>query len=100
MSLTEGVIKYEGAGETRPRVRLQGNMGSIPQETPDFDDVCPEDSASQVGGQFLGTMSMVGTTKKALPAPPPAPPMGGSPRIARSRPGVPPQATFAPMQPP
>ena len=31
VSLTEGVIKYEGAGETRPRVRLQGNMGSIPQ---------------------------------------------------------------------
>ena len=53
VSLTEGVIKYEGAGETRPRVRLQGNMGSIPQETPEFDDVRPEDSASQVGGQYL-----------------------------------------------
>ena len=89
VSLTEGVMKYEGAGETRPRVRLEGNVGSIPQETPDFDDVRPEDSASQVGGQFLGTMSTVGTTKKALPPPPP-PPMGGSPRIARSRPGVPP----------
>ena len=60
VSLTEGVIKYEGAGETRPRVRLQGNMGSTPQETPEFDDVRPEDSASQVGGQYLGTMSTVG----------------------------------------
>ena len=101
MSLTEGVIKYEGAGETRPRVRLQGNMGSIPQETSEFDDVRPEDSASQVGGQYLGTMSTVGTTKKSLPPPPP-PPMSGSPKIARSRPGVPPQssATSAPMQPP
>ena len=101
VSLTEGVIKYEGAGETRPRVRLQGNMGSIPQETSEFDDVRPEDSASQVGGQYLGTMSTVGTTKKSLPPPPP-PPMSGSPKIARSRPGVPPQssATSAPMQPP
>ena len=102
VSLTEGVIKYEGAGETRPRVRLQGNMGSIPQEASEFDDVRPEDSASQVGGQYLGTMSTVGTTKKSLPPPPPPPPMGGSPKIARSRPGVPPQtsATSAPMQPP
>ena len=101
VSLTEGVIKYEGAGETRPRVRLQGNMGSIPQEPSEFDDVRPEDSASQVGGQYLGTMSSVGTTKKSLP-PPPSPPMSGSPKIARSRPGVPPQtsATSAPMQPP
>ena len=102
VSLTEGVIKYEGAGETRPRVRLQGNMGSIPQETLEFDDVRPEDSASQVGGQYLGTMSTVGgTTRKNLPPPPP-PPMSGSPKIARSRPGVPPQtsATSAPMQPP
>ena len=76
-------------------------MGSIPQETSEFDDVRPEDSASQVGGQFLGTMSTVGTTKKS-PPPPPPPPMGGSPRIARSRPGVPPQttATSAPMQTP
>ena len=102
VSLTEGVIKYEGAGETRPRVRLQGNIGSIPQETSEFDDVRPEDSASQVGGQYLGTMSTVGTTKKSLPPPPPPPPMGGSPKIARSRPGVPPQtsATSAPMHPP
>ena len=101
VSLTEGVIKYEGAGETRPRVRLQGNMGSIPQETSEFDDDRPEDSASQVGGQYLGTMSTVGTTKKSLPPPPP-PPMSGSPKIARSRPGVPPQtsATSASMQPP
>ena len=101
VSLTEGVIKYEGAGETRPRVRLQGNMGSIPQEASEFDDVRPEDSASQVGGQYLGTMSSVGTTKKSLPPPPP-PPMSGSPKIARSRPGVPPQtsATSASMQPP
>ena len=76
-------------------------MGSIPQKTSEFDDVRPEDSASQVGGQYLGTMSTVGTTKKSLPPPPP-PPMGGSPKIARSRPGVPPQtsATSAPMQPP
>ena len=97
VSLTEGVIKYEGAGETRPRVRLQGNMGSIPQETSEFDDVRPEDSASQVGGQYLGTMSTVGgSVKKSLPPPPPPPPMGGSPKIARSRPGVPPQT----MQPP
>ena len=97
VSLTEGVIKYEGAGETRPRVRLQGNMGSIPQETSEFDDVRPEDSASQVGGQYLGTMSTVGgSVKKNLPPPPPPPPMGGSPKIARSRPGVPPQT----MQPP
>ena len=94
VSLTEGVIKYEGAGETRPRVRLQGNMGSIPQETPEFDDVRPEDSASQVGGQYLGTMSTVGGgVKKSLPPPPPPPPMGGSPKIARSRPGVPPQTS-------
>ena len=103
VSLTEGVIKYEGAGETRPRVRLQGNMGSIPQETSEFDDVRPEDSASQVGGQYLGTMSTVGgSVKKNLPPPPPPPPMGGSPKIARSRPGVPPQTstTSAPMQPP
>ena len=103
VSLTEGVIKYEGAGETRPRVRLQGNMGSIPQETSEFDDVRPEDSASQVGGQYLGTMSTVGgSVKKNLPPPPPPPPMAGSPKIARSRPGVPPQtsATSAPMQPP
>ena len=102
VSLTEGVIKYEGAGETRPRVRLQGNMGSIPQETSEFDDVRPEDSACQVGGQYLGTMSTVGTTKKSLPPPPPPPPMGRSPKIARSRPGVPPQtsATSAPMHPP
>ena len=101
VSLTKGVIKYEGAGETRPRVRLQGNMGSIPQEASEFDDVRPEDSASQVGGQYLGTMSSVGTTKKSLPPPPP-PPMSGSPKIARSRPGVPPQtsATSASMQPP
>ena len=100
VSLTEGVIKYEGAGETRPRVRLQGNMGSIPQETPEFDDVRPEDSASQVGGQYLGTMSTVGGgVKKSLPPPPPPPPMGGSPKIARSRPGVPPQ-TSAAMRPP
>ena len=97
VSLTEGVIKYEGAGETRPRVRLQGNMGSIPQETSEFDDVRPEDSASQVGGQYLGTMSTVGgSVKKNLPPPPPPPPMSGSPKIARSRPGVPPQT----MQPP
>ena len=101
VSLTEGVIKYEGAGETRPRVRLQGNMGSIPQGTSEFDDVRPEDSASQVGGQYLGIMTTVGTTKKSFPPPPP-PPMSGSPKIARSRPGVPPQssATSAPMQPP
>ena len=100
VSLTEGVIKYEGAGETRPRVRLQGNMGSIPQETSEFDDVRPEDSASQVGGQYLGTMSTVGGgVKKNLPPPPPPPLMGGSPKIARSRPGVPPQ-TSAPMRPP
>ena len=104
VSLTEGVIKYEGAGETRPRVRLQGNMGSIPttpSETHEMDDIRPEDSASQVGGQYLGTMSTVGTTKKSLPPPPP-PPMSGRPRVARSRPGVPPQssATSAPMQPP
>ena len=93
VSLTEGVIKYEGAGETRPRVRLQGNMGSIPtapSEAHEMDDIRPEDSASQVGGQCLGTMSSVGTTKKSLPPPPP-PPMSGSPKIARSRPGVPPQ---------
>ena len=97
VSLTEGVIKYEGAGKTRPRVRLQGNMGSIPQETSEFDDVRPEDSASQVRGQYLGTMSTVGgSVKKNLPPPPPPPPMGGSPKIARSRPGVPPQT----MQPP
>ena len=57
VSLTEGVIKYKGAGGTRPRVRLQGNMGSVPQETSEFDDVRPEDLASQVGGQYLGTMS-------------------------------------------
>ena len=77
-------------------------MGSNPQETSEFDDVRPEDSASQVGGQYLGTMSTVGTTKKSLPPPPPPPPMGGSPKIARSRPGVPPQtsATSAPMHPP
>ena len=104
VSLTEGVIKYEGAGETRPRVRLQGNTGGIPttpSETHEMDHIRPEDSAFQVGGQYLGTMSMVGTTKKSLPPPPP-PPMGGSPKIARSRPGVPPQssATSAPMQPP
>ena len=93
VSLTEGVIKYEGAGETRPRVRLQGNMGSIPQETSEFDDVRPEDSASQVGGQYLGTMSTVGgTTRKNLPPPPP-PPLSGGPKIARSRPGVPPQTS-------
>ena len=75
-SLTEGVIKYEGAGETRPRVRLQGNMGSIPtapSETHEMDDIRPEDSASQVGGQYLGTMSSVGTTKKSLSPPPPPP---------------------------
>ena len=50
VSLTEGVIKYERAGKTRPQVRLQGNMGSIPTTPSQFDDVCPEDSASQVGG--------------------------------------------------
>ena len=98
MPLTEGVIKYEGAGET------QGNMGSIPttpSETHEADDIRPEDSASQVGGHYLGMMSSVGTTKKSLPPPPP-PPMSGSPKIARSRPGVPPQtsATSAPMHPP
>ena len=93
VSLTEGTIRYEGAGETRPRVRLQGNMGSIPQQSSEFDDVRPEDSASQVGGQYLGTMSSVGgTTRKSLPPPPP-PPMSGSPKIARSRPGVPPQSS-------
>ena len=66
-----------------------------------MDDIRPEDSASQVGGQYLGTVSSVGTTKKSLPPPPP-PPMSGSPKIARSRPGVPPQtsATSAPMHPP
>ena len=57
VSLTEGSIRYEGAGETRPRVRLQSNIGSIPQHEPQDDDVKPEDSASQVGTQFLGTMS-------------------------------------------
>jgi len=57
VSLTKGSIKYEGAGETRPRVRLQSNIGSIPQHEPQDDDVKPEDSASQVGTQFLGTMS-------------------------------------------
>ena len=67
-----------------------------------MDDIRPEDSASQVGGQYLGTMSSVGgATRKTLPPPPP-PPMSGSPKLARSRPGVPPQssATSAPMQPP
>ena len=34
VSLTKGSIRYEGAGETRPRVRLQSNMGSIPQHEP------------------------------------------------------------------
>ena len=39
-----------------------------------MDDIRPEDSASQVGGQYLGTMSVVGgTTRKNLP--PPRPPM-------------------------
>ena len=73
-------------------------MGSIPSassEGQEFDDVRPEDSASQVGGQYLGTMSAVGgTVRKTLPAPPPPPPMSGSPKQPRSRPGKP------PMQPP
>ena len=91
VSLTEGTIRYEGPSETRPRVRLQGNMGSIPSassEGQEFDDVRPEDSASQMGGQYLGTTSAVGgTVRKTLPAPPPPPPMSGSPRQPRSRPG-------------
>ena len=72
-------------------------MGSIPSassEGQEMDDIRPEDSASQVGGQYLGTMSVVGgTTRKNLP-PPPLPPMSGSPKQPRSRPGRP------PMQPP
>ena len=72
-------------------------MGSIPSassEGQEMDDIRPEDSASQVGGQYLGTMSVVGgTTRKNLP-PPPLPPMSGSPKQPRSRPGTP------PMQPP
>ena len=78
-----------------------GSIPTTPSETHEVDDIRPEDSASQVGGQYLGTMSTVGTTKKSLPPPPPTP-MSGSPKIARSRPGVPPQsaATSAPLQPP
>ena len=61
VSVTEGSIKYEGAGETQLRLRLQSNMGSIPQHEPQEDDARPEDSASQVGAhQFLGTMSTLG----------------------------------------
>ena len=91
VSLTEGTIRYEGSSETRPGVRLQGNMGSIPStssEGQEMDDIRPEDPASQVGGQYLGTMSAVGgTVRTTLPAPPPPPPMSGSPKQPRSRPG-------------
>ena len=96
VSLTEGSIKYEGAGETQLRLRLQSNVGYIPQHEPQEDDARPEDSASQVGAhQFLGTMSTLGVgapggARKRLPSPPPAPPapLRGSPCLQRSRPGT------------
>ena len=104
--------KAPGKGAKRSSTRC-GNPGSpqpgsrrserdvhSAQQVPQSQDCChAPHTACQVGGQFLGTMSTVGTTKKALPPPPP-PPMGGSPRIARSRPGVPPEMASAPMQPP
>ena len=95
VSLTQGTIEFVGPEETRPRVRLQGNMGSVPSasgEGPGTDEIGPEDSASQIGGAFLGTMSVIGGVagKKALPVPPPPPPPQGSPRKVRSRPGLPP----------
>ena len=73
---------------------------------PQDDDVKPEDSASQVGAQFLGTMSSLGASgparaRKRLPSPPPAPPapVRGSPRLQRSRPGTLPQAMQPPLPP-
>ena len=95
VSLTQGTIEFVGPEETRPRVRLQGNMGSVPSasgEGPGTDEIGPDDSASQIGGAFLGTMSVIGGVagKKALPVPPPPPPPQGSPRLVRSRPGLPP----------
>ena len=105
VSVTEGSIKYEGAGETQPRLRLQSNMGSIPQHEPQEDDVRPEDSASQVGThQFLGTCllwvlvdpdeftsSSTSCTVERFPC------------LQRSRPGTPPPPPGTPtqaMQPP
>ena len=95
VSLTQGTIEFVGPEETRTRVRLQGNMGSVPSasgEGPGTDEIGPDDSASQIGGAFLGTMSVIGGVagKKALPVPPPPPPPQGSPRLVRSRPGLPP----------
>ena len=81
-------------------------MGSIPQHEPQDDDAKPEDSASQGGAQFLGTMSSLGASgaaraRKRLPSPPPAPPapLRGSPRLQRSRPGTLPQAMQPPLPP-
>ena len=70
VSLTKGIIKYEGSGETRPRVRLQSNMGSIPQHEPQDDDVKPEDSASQVGAQWTCASSQeIAFASTCAPAP-------------------------------
>ena len=105
VSLTQGTIEFVGPEETRPKVRLQGNMGSVPSasgEGPGTDEIGPEDSASQIGGAFLGTMSVIGgatAARKALPVPPPPPPPQGSPRKVRSRPGLPP-SSVRPMLPP
>ena len=103
VSLTQGTIEFVGPEETRPRVRLQGNMGSVPSASGEglgADEIGPDDSASQIGGAILGTMSVIGgvAPKKALPPPPPPPPQG-SPRLVRSRPGLPP-SSVRPRLPP
>ena len=83
VSLTQGTIEFVGPEETRPRVRLQGNMGSVPSASGEglgADEIGPDDSASQIGGAILGTMSVLGgvAPKKALPPPPPPPPQSGA----------------------
>ena len=59
VSLTQGTIEFVGPEETRPRVRLQGNMGSVPSASGEglgTDEIGPDDSASQIGGAILGTI--------------------------------------------
>ena len=65
VSLTEGVIKYEGGRGDPASSQASRKYGEYPSE---FDDVRPEDSASQVGGQYLGTMSSVGDYEEVFAA--------------------------------
>ena len=104
VSLTEGSIKYEGAGETQLRLRLQSNMGSIPQHDMSPKKMMPGLKTVQVRLELINFWGLcllwvlVNPDELARDAPPA--PLRGSPCLQKSRPGTPSQAMQPPPPPP